>query len=390
MIEYAEDFLRFVDSENETAGLRFMSASEIRAQAPREPEWIWPGYLAPANVTLLSGKPKAGKSRFAFDLATAIVSDSTSFLDKPVVGGAAVYVSEEGAATLAHKLPDSERLRILTRENAWPKPAWAELIEAAVTEARSVDAQLLIVDTLAYWAGMPAEREKDAGAALQVMEACVHAAREGIAVLVPTHTRKGGGEDGEGIRGSSAFAGSADIILELERVPDAPRQRALLALSRYPRTLGTLVAELSLDGQWLVVSEDVDRNDTGTIAKRQREAADRDAILAALGGGQELTRPDLEDVTCAPARQWHTTLDALITEGLVQKRGKGKRGDPYRYQIVRTDSAQGDAQNGAERDPAEILVSAHPRRGAETESTAAASPNVAPCAESAATAGAWQ
>ena len=38
---------------------------------------------------------------------------------------------------------------------------------------------------------MPAEREKDSGAALAVMEGCLHAAWEGLAVLVPMHTRKG-------------------------------------------------------------------------------------------------------------------------------------------------------------------------------------------------------
>jgi AAA domain len=359
------------------AVLRFMSAAELKAHTPAEPDWIVEGYLALGNITLLAGKPKAGKSRLCLDLTAAVAHDAGSFLGKPLYGGAVVYVSEEGAATLAHKLPDSERVSILTRENAWPKPEWSSLVEAAVAEAERIGAKLLVIDTLAYWAGMPAEREKDSGAALAVMDACVFAARTGLAVLVPTHTRKGGGEDGEGVRGSSAFVGSADIILELERVPDAAHQRALLALSRHPRTPGTLVAELNLDtGVWHVVSEDIDRSDAGTIAKRQREAADRDSLLTALDAG-ELTRAELEEITGTPARQWHSTLEALIKDKVVKKTGAGKKGDPYRFEKVRTDAAH----NGAESDLGGIHVSAAPRRGAETESTPAAILDAALCAE---------
>jgi hypothetical protein len=167
----------------------------------------------------------------------------------------------------------------------------------------------------------------------------------------------------------------------MERVPDAPRQRALLKLSRYPSTPGTLVVELDADGNWRVVSEDADRSDTHTIAKRQRDAADRDAILAALERGAQLTRTDLEDVTGAPARQWHATLDALIKDGCVAKLGAGRKGDPYRYEKVRAD-AQRPAQDGAESNGEMIPFSAHPRRGAEKESSSAPFPLSAHGAES--------
>jgi hypothetical protein len=362
--------------------LPFVSAAELKASTPLEPFWVVDGLVAEENITLLAGRPKAGKSTLAFDLSAAVANQEPGFIGKPVNGGAVVYVSEEGSATLAHKLPDCHGLRILTRESVWPKPEWPTLVEAAVAEAKRVHAKLLVIDTLAYWAQLPAEREKDAGAALAIMESAVYAAREGLAVLLPTHTRKGGGEDGEGIRGSSAFAGSADIILEMERLPDAPRCRAILALSRYPQTPGTLVIELDDNRVWRVVSEDADRNDARTIATRQRADNDRQAILDALEAADELTRAELEETVGTPARQWHSILDELIKAGDVRRSGAGKKGDPYRFQILRTDAAQEAAQTCAESDLAEIHVSAHPRSGAETESSAAPSPEAAPCAES--------
>jgi hypothetical protein len=59
----------------------------------------------------------------------------------------------------------------------------------------------------------------------------------------------------------------------------------------------------------------------------------------------------------------------------------GKKGDPYRFQMLRTDAAQATAQNGAESDLAGIPLSAAPRRGAERESTPAAILDAALCAE---------
>jgi hypothetical protein len=366
-----------------TPAIRFLSAAELKAATPPEPDWLIGQLVAMGNVTILGGRPKAGKSTLAFAAASACATAATRFLGQPLLPSPVVYVSEESAGTLVHKMPDSERLRILTRENAWPKPPWPELVAAAVAEAKRVGALLLIVDTLPHWAALPPEREKDSGAALQTMERLLEAAAGGLGVLALAHTRKGGGEEGEGLRGSSAFAGACDIILELDRVPEAPRQRVVLSLSRYPQTPGTLVVEMDDTGEWRVVSSDEERSDAQTIAKRNRAASDRQALTDALGQGDPLTRAELEESLGVPSRQWHSILDEAVKAGQVSRIGAGKRGDPYRYEILRTVSAQVSAQGCAETEARVIPFSAAPRRGAEKESNVAASLNGARCAETA-------
>ena len=353
-----------------TPTIRFISAAELKASTPPKPPFIAEPYVVQGSITIWSGKPKVGKSTVAFGLATAVVTPGARFLGADVVHCPAVYVSEESAATLEHKLPQSDDLRVLTRENAWPKPAWPALLDAAVTEALRVGAKLLIIDTAAYWAGLAAEREKDAGAALATMDALVYAASQGLAVVVPMHTRKGGGEDGEGIRGSSAWAGSADVIVEMDRVPDLPRQRVLLALSRYPQTPGTMVVELDECNMlhWRVVSRDEDRSDPKTIAARNRAEGDRNALLTAVSSGASLTRAELEEAIGAPSRQWHKLLDQLVKDEQIHRSGSGIRGNPYRYEKkLRTETAQADAQSGAQTT---IPISAHSLSGnAEMESS---------------------
>jgi hypothetical protein len=53
----------------------------------------------------------------------------------------------------------------------------------------------------------------------------VAAGSAGLAVLMLRHERKGGGEVGESGRGSSAFAGAVDVILQLKRPEGNTRRR---------------------------------------------------------------------------------------------------------------------------------------------------------------------
>jgi hypothetical protein len=357
------------------SALRFLTPAEIRDATPVEPEWIWQGFAARGSVTLLGGKPKCGKSTLILAAVDAITAGASSFLGRTITGTPVVYVSEENTATLAHKLPASPDVRILTRDNAWPKPDWTELVSATVNEATDFGAELVVIDTLAFWAAMAAEREKDAGAAQTVMQPILDAARLGIGFVIPVHQRKGGGDDGEGLRGSSAFAGAADIVIELERTT-YPRQRALLTLSRYPSTPGTLVVSRDpATGTWAVVGEAADRGDARMIADRQ-------ALLDVLNGGSALTRTELQDEIGAPELQWHKTLDDLQHENLVARLGAGKKGDPYRFQMVRTDAAQAPAQHCAETgQEVRLLSAAHHVVMQQNQPSLASSAETAHCAE---------
>ena len=336
----------------ERAPVKFVSADELLASVPAEPPWRWHGYLAAGAVTVLAGKPKSGKSTLGFAIATAIAGREDDFLGHRLDGGPVVYVSEEGAATLAHKV-SGEGLRIATRETAWPRPIWSALVWAARAEANRVGASVVVIDTFAFWAALGPESEKDAGAVQAAMEPLVALAENGRAVLLIAHARKGGGEDGEAVRGSSAIAGAADIVLELDRVKDLPRQRKLLALSRYPQTPGALVFERE-GNVWSVVGEGTDRGDA-------RDIASRGVLLGAMSFDEGVTRADIEAATGTQAREWHATLDQLITDGVVTRSGEGKRGDPYRYTKVR----EGPAQKRAESVAAGALDSAAPPIGGQ-------------------------
>src|SRR5438552_256138 len=123
--------------ENREA-ISFYSPRELREHAPTQPAWIWDGFVARGWLTIVGGKPKVGKSTVTYALAAAVASGAPSFLGRAITGGPVVVVSEETATTALSKLPDSDAIRILTREHAWPKPGWPELVSAAVAEAQRI------------------------------------------------------------------------------------------------------------------------------------------------------------------------------------------------------------------------------------------------------------
>src|SRR5207245_6982595 len=126
-------------------------------------------------------------------------------------------------------------LRLHRHQNA-VGAGWAGIVRARGEKARAVGAKLLVGNTLPDWAGLAGEEENDAGKALQAIRPLrLTAAAKGLAVVVIRHDRKSGGEPGQSGRGSSAFAGAMDTIVQIARAGDgAPRnRRTLRSVSRF-------------------------------------------------------------------------------------------------------------------------------------------------------------
>lgn len=233
-------------------GLSFRSFHEALADAPPEPEWLWEGYLAPGSLTLLAGRPKVGKSTFAFALLESVLK-GRAFLGRGTKPASALLLSEERHGTLAEK---RERFNLngsvdlLMRHEAKGTP-WPEVVEQASEHCRKVGIELLIVDTWDKWTALKGDAENSAGPVLEALEPLQQAAGKGLTVLIISHQRKAAGVHGEAVRGSSALTGGVDVIVELERLSSGDASgnyRVLRGTSRYSGTPEELAAELTEHG----------------------------------------------------------------------------------------------------------------------------------------------
>jgi len=187
--------------------------------------WVCSPFAYSGGVSVLAAPPKCGKSTLAADLQRCRETGERLLGTWDVVSGPTLLVTEEGGVAVVHKTAGLHELDILDRRTALGgQLTFAQVLELVGEWSESHPGGLVFIDTLAVWAGI--EDENDASKVTAALGAIMALAqRTGLAIVLVHHTRKGGGEHGEAIRGSGAMLGTVDIGLELtytgdERYPD--------------------------------------------------------------------------------------------------------------------------------------------------------------------------
>jgi hypothetical protein len=248
--------------------------------------------------------------------------------------------------------------------------SWPDAVKDAFAKCAEVGAVLLVVDTLPACAGVRGDEENSSGKALEVLEPLqVGADTHKVGVLISFHDRKSGGDVGESGRGSSAYAGGVDIILQLSKPAGNydPTIRKIEALSRFDATPSTLFVQLTPEGYVSLGSEDDVVSaalaralievlpDTEDAAKRVDTASDKETE-------EILERGLIDDLAGQSIKVSRFTLDAelrrWIKNGYAGQSGAGKRGSPHRYWLLakppdaffRSKESGAEERNGADRD----------------------------------------
>ncbi len=315
-------------------GSLFTTAAGLLARNESGVAWLWRGYLPRGGAVLLSARPKTGKTTLAFHLVRALLQGG-SFLGLPVhlpAGARVALLCEESEALVADRLRSlgltSDRLLLAFRHCCRGRS-----LEDLVRQALDQGAVLVVVDTLAAWAAIEDENAAaEVEAALRpVLSLCQE--RQAALVLVH-HLRKADGPDGTAHRGSGHLVAAVDVALELRRPEgNAPEgRRVLRAVSRFPETPAELVIELR-DGRYLALG-------AGQQALQQHA---RDAVLGVLPDRDQspipFESPDGDSIMARlksqriPRTTVHRTLTELVTCGLVERTGEGRRGRPFLYRI---------------------------------------------------------
>jgi hypothetical protein len=215
-----------------------MSAEESAAQTqarglalkwhgePQEPiRWLAKGLFPSRGVGLIAGQSGVGKSFVAVELAGALATGMPFFDRRIPAPGGTLFVLGEAEGTMAERLEAlcQGKLRAWQGENL--PIAWAAIENLAAAEADivatcreaskimqqdfGVPLRLVIVDTIA--ATFALQDENDSAEATRAMKTLQRIAEQtGTLVIGVAHY----GKNVEvGVRGSSAFTASADVIL---------------------------------------------------------------------------------------------------------------------------------------------------------------------------------
>jgi len=307
--------------------LTFRSGTEIAMATDEAIEWIVPGFVVRGGITELGAKVKAGKTTLITKLVRA-VADGLEFLGKPTLQTATVYLTEQPIVSFRQAMERAGLLgrsdfRVLLHSDTRGMP-WPEVAGHAVRECKRVGAKLLVVDTLPQFAGLKGDSENNSGDALAAMEPLLRAAAEGIGIILVRHERKSGGDVGDSGRGSSAFAGTVDIVLSLRRPEGNAKKtlRVLQALSRFSETPAELLVELTGSGY-------ISLGDPHEAAVK----AAKDSILAVAptSEAEAADMKQLMEIADVPRATAQRAVKELVEEGAMSKLGEGKRGKPFKF-----------------------------------------------------------
>lgn len=228
-----------------------ISIDALEERSGTEVDWIVPGYFARGAITLLAGYPKAGKSSLlAWFLACHERGDV--FLGEPTSRGRALLMTEEFDPTIILKMRafDVRDLAVVTlADSAQAGLDFAGAIESAVAQAQNEGRDTIVIDTLSAWATF--KDENDAAEITRVIATVRTAvAGTGLCVILVHHMRKGGGEYGEAIRGSSALFALTEVAIEYAHKDRVTR--SLVVTSRFPDAPDPLFVRLE-DGRFDVL-----------------------------------------------------------------------------------------------------------------------------------------
>jgi AAA domain len=294
--------------------------------------WLWHGYLAPGNLTLLTAQSKTGKTTL-LSVLLARLKDGGDLAGLAVTAGKAVVLSEEsrGKWHKRHRKLDLGHVVFFCRPfRRRPRLAeWEALLDHVADLHRQHGFGLVVVDTLTTL--LPGRCESNAATLIDALLPVQHLAERGLSVLLLHHPRKGLVLSGQAARGSGALPAFVNISLEMslcDRANDQDRRRRLVGFSHHDETPRQLVLELNAEGtDYRAVNGDAPDEfleDWAHLRLVLEDAPDkwtRQQILEAWSN--DFPRP-------SGSTLWRWLQRAVALKLLCQE-GSGRRKDPFLY-----------------------------------------------------------
>ena len=315
---------------------RFAIYTPSTLPGPEKTDWLLDGFIPKGGIVLLAGSPKGGKSTFT-RLMLRACGEGGGFIGRYIHSMRVLVVSEESPSIWKSKTADmgiGDHIGIMPRPFTM-KPSmddFAELVDCLCEEVRSNRYELVVFDTLSHL--LPCRDENDS-ATMETALAPIRAISEvGAAVLLIHHTRKSGGEYGDGVRGSTAITAFTDINITLSRMQGGggeDTRRVLKADSRYDGTPHEIIIEkrgneyVEVGSAYEVANADKMETIAGILLTAGEDGLTRDEIGKAW--------PD----EGAPARPGDSTLRGLLNDGAKATPPKWERIDskkPYRFCVA--------------------------------------------------------
>ncbi len=305
------------------SAIKVYTPGELFDRPKPERRWRVQDLIPPTGSCALVAKPKVGKSTLARALAVA-VAQGTDWLDKACEQGSVIYVKfpnegrwEEAAEEFARLgLERGDPLYFVDVEKYQDRKTMFRFLQEL---HRKTDPALIIIDTLQHL--IQVDDLNDYATVHRALQPISHFSNSSL-VLFLHHEKKGKSSMADAGLGSIAFFGAMEVNFRLRRDQSDSKARYLEAQGR----------GVEMEPRNVEIDPDSHEPYLGGTPREQRLEAIEAEMLAALDSGEILHRT----LTRGQDRDGpqHKAIERLEARGLVERLGKGVKGDPYRWRLI--------------------------------------------------------
>lgn len=288
------------------------------------------GLLPSGGLSVLAGKPKAGKTTLARQLVAAVALGE-EFLGRDTVQGSVLYfaLEEKAAEVKAH-------LRDLGVPASAPVHVWCNPVDKRVavamldeTLAQNPEVKLVVIDPLFRFGVV-----KDIGDYIQTYDLLesllVIARKRRVHIMAVHHMKKRPTDDDiDGALGSTAITGGVDTFMALKVTKV---QRTISTRQRYGKDMPeTQLAwdELNRKMELTITMDEAER--IGRDATKNRVLRDMVVLVTNSPG---CTQDYLLRMVVGNGALKKRVLKELIGSAVLLEEGAGTKGNPYTYRCV--------------------------------------------------------
>ncbi|WP_347275414.1 AAA family ATPase [Candidatus Kuenenia sp.] len=319
-------------------------AGDLLNEPEETTDWLIEGLLPSGSFSIITAKPKVGKSTLVKQMALNIAR-GLPFFGREVMQGAVIYLALEDKRSEIRKHLRGMGLTASDPFYLYAGGAPVDAIKRIAMDITVIKPVLLVVDTL-----FRLIRLKDGNSYNEVTNALnplILLAREsGVSILAVHHSKKGDSNIDDCLLGSTAIFGSVDTTILLKRYEG---YRTIQSMQRYGEDMPETV---------LVFDKATGSTDIGGAKMDQDIHSMENAIFEFLGKQVEpvVEKVVMDEVLGKNALK-RKALRQLVKEGQIFRTGKGGKGNPFHYSCTPENTCTpektetGYKQNDKKNDP---------------------------------------
>jgi RecA-family ATPase len=319
---------------------------------PRKKKWLVFGLLLRRGSSILAGKPKAGKSVCAKNIAVAVVKGREVLgrtVDTEGRAGRVIYLQLEGKDDVSSTaeqfralgITEEESKRLLILQRTLQRGVLEQRVQELIEMLKKFGADLVVVDTLRLFTGKAVNdinSYDDTIEAMDKIEPLLRAAGWMGHLMVVHHGRKDDERKNQmldSILGSSGLAASFNTVMLVSQPDDDEPLRLLSSKqNETDKNFGDMLrTELLMNQDTFQVSLGRTHKEIFTEKKQHAKAELGAQIHTHLDNHPKSTLLEIKSAIGAREQTVRELLDISLTSGVVVSSGKGTRGKPRTFSL---------------------------------------------------------